>query len=489
MSVTVAAVDLGASSGRVMLANVGPDWLSLTEAHRFGNRPVDLLGTLHWDVLALYRGMLEGLRLGGQGGGLDGIGVDSWAVDFGLLDAEGALVGNPVGYRDRRTEGVMERVLADLGEDRVYATTGVQNLPFNTIHQLVAAQASPGFLVARTMLLMPDLLSYWLTGSLGAELTNASTTQLLDVRTGEWSDELISRLGLPLELFPPIRRPGDRIGLLRPAVAAETGLGSATVFAVGSHDTASAVVGVPAGSEEFAYISCGTWSLVGVELNAPVLTEASRRANFTNELGVDDTVRYLRNVMGLWLLQESVRTWEARGGSIDLEALLRGAAQEPGRRAVINPDDSGFLAPGDIPERIERACADSGQPAPASPAGIVRCIMDSLALAHRRAVREAAELSGRDIRVVHVVGGGARNELLCQLTADACGLPVVAGPVEATAIGNALVQARALGAVAGDLTGLRRLVRESAELRSYQPQGKAADWDELESRIYTATRI
>jgi rhamnulokinase len=378
----------------------------------------------------------------------------------------------------------MERVLAALGEESVYATTGLQNLPFNTIHQLVAAQAAPSFLIARTMLLIPDLLSYWLTGSLGAELTNASTTQLLDVRTRQWSLDLISRLGLPQDLFPPIRQPGDRIGVLRPEIAVESALGRTPVFAVGSHDTASAVVGVPAGSENFAYISCGTWSLVGVELDVPVLTEASRRANFTNELGVDGTVRYLRNVMGLWLLQESVRAWEAQSGPVDLEALLHAAAQEPPLRSVVNPDDPAFLPPGDMPERIARACLESGQPVPLSRAAFVRCILDSLALAHRRAVRAAAELSGREIAVVHVVGGGALNALLCQLTADACGLPLIAGPVEATALGNALVQARALGAVTGDLTTLRGLVRDNVRLRSFEPRGKTTDWDQIETRVY-----
>jgi rhamnulokinase len=489
MSVTVAAVDLGAASGRVMLARIGEDRLELTESQRFANRPVELLGTLHWDILALYRGVVDGLRIARQGGAVDGIGVDSWAVDFGLLDADGELVANPVCYRDQRTNGVMERVLADLGNERVYATTGVQNLPFNTIYQLVAARTGPAFSVARTMLLIPDLLSYWLTGSTGAELTNASTTQLLDVGTGDWSADLLGRIGLPREMFPPIRQPGDRVGLLRPDVAVETGLGPIPVFAVGSHDTASAVVGVPAGSEPFAYISCGTWSLVGVELDAPVLTEASRRANFTNELGVDGTVRYLRNVMGLWLLQESVRTWETRGGRpVDLEDLLHAAAQEPPRRAVVNPDDPVFLTPGDMPDRIARVCAESGQPRPASPAGIARCIMDSLAVAHRRAVRQAAELSRRDVEILHVVGGGARNALLCQLTADACGLPVVAGPVEATALGNALVQARALGAVSGDLTRLRRLIRSNVELRYFEPHGKPTDWDQAEAQAYEVPR-
>ncbi|MEV0457791.1 rhamnulokinase [Catellatospora methionotrophica] len=470
---TVAAADLGASSGRVMLARVGRDLLDLSELHRFGNEPVRVGGTLHWDVLALYRGVLDGLRAAGRAapGGLDGIGIDSWAVDYGLLDGTGALIGNPVGYRDERTDGVMARVHEQLDPARLYAVTGLQNLPFNTIYQLVAAQGTPAADAARRLLLMPDLLAYWLTGEQGAELTNASTTGLLDARTGDWSVELITALGLDPGLFAPVRRPGERIGTLRPDVAATTGLEpSVPVYAVGSHDTASAVVGVPASGERFAYISCGTWSLVGLELPGPVLTEASRQAGFTNEAGVDGTVRYLRNVMGLWLLQESLRGWAAQGEPADLAALLAEAARQPAFVSVVDPDDPSFLAPGDMPARVADFCRRTGQPVPASRAALVRCILESLALAHARTVRQAQELAGRDVAVVHLVGGGARNELLCQLTADACGLPVVAGPVEATALGNALVQARAIGAVHGAVSDLRGLLRRHTSTLRYLPR-------------------
>ncbi|MBB5867818.1 rhamnulokinase [Allocatelliglobosispora scoriae] len=493
-AVTVAAADLGASSGRVMLARVGPDLLDLTEVHRFGNQSVQLGGTLHWDVLGLYRGVLDGLRAAGiaarSSGGLDGIGIDSWAVDYGLLDGTGALVGNPVSYRDRRTEGVMGKVLAQVGAEHLYAVTGLQNLPFNTIYQLVAARETPAAQAARRMLLLPDLLAYWLTGEEGAEITNASTTGLLDARSGGWATDLITGLGLPPKIFPPLRRPGDWVGLLRPDVAVETGLDEdVPVLAVGSHDTASAVVGVPAEGDRFAYISCGTWSLVGVELDAPVLTDASRQANFTNEAGVDGTVRYLRNVMGLWLLQECLRTWQAQGSPADLETLLREAAAQPPFASVVDPDDPVFLPPGDMPARIADYCSRTGQPVPSSRAAMARAILESLAIAHARAVRQAQELSGRSVEVVHMVGGGSRNELLCQLTADACGLPVTAGPVEATALGNALVQARALGAVSGGLSDLRSLLRKHNPLRGYAPQSTrgrdgSTAWARAEARVH-----
>jgi rhamnulokinase len=489
VTVTVAAVDLGASSGRVMAARVGPGLLELREAHRFPNRPVRIAGTLHWDVLALYAGVVDGLRAAGRGAGrLDGVGIDSWAVDHGLVDGGGALLGNPVHYRDGRHETAVAAVHAVVGPEELYRVTGLQHLPFNSVFQLAAARATPQFAVAERMLLIPDLLASWLSGAVGAEVTNASTTGLLDATTREWAWDLIDRLGLPRALFPPLRQPGERLGALTGDVLAETGLaGPVPVTAVGSHDTASAVVGVPADGDRFAYISCGTWSLVGVELEKPVLTEASRRAGFTNELGVDGTVRYLRNVMGLWLLQESLRAWKAAGLPADLAGLLAAAAQEPAFAAVVDPDDARFLPPGDMPARIAAVCAESGQPPPQSEAATVRCILDSLALAYRRTVREAAALSGREVEVVHLVGGGARNALLCQLTADACGLPVVAGPVEAAALGNALVQARALGAVEGGLPVLRQLLRATQDVRIHRPAaGAERAWQLVEHRIGVA---
>jgi rhamnulokinase len=341
----------------------------------------------------------------------------------------------------------------------LYAVTGTQYLPFNTIYQLAA---TPMLRHAATMLLIPDLLAYWLTGRAGAEVTNASTTSLFDVRAQAWATGLIEKAGLPPRIFPPLRRPGEVIG----PISGPNGPGSELpLIAVGSHDTASAVAGVPAAEPDFAYISSGTWSLAGMELDAPVLTEAGRAANFTNETGIDGTIRYLRNVTGLWLLQESLRTWpEALLGS-----LLGEAARLPPLRFVIDPDDPVFLPPGDMPARIAAWLAGRGEDVPAGPAGTVRCILDSLALAYRRAIDEAQSLSGRHADVVHIVGGGARNALLCQLTADATGLPVIAGPAEATCFGNVLVQARALGAAPGDLAGMRALIRSTQPLRSFTP--------------------
>ncbi|MEU6261388.1 rhamnulokinase family protein [Streptomyces sp. NPDC047043] len=471
-----AAVDLGASSGRVMVGRVGPDSLELTEAHRFANRPVRVPEGLRWDILSLYGRVLDGLRAAGP---VDSVGIDSWAVDYGLLDADGALLGNPVHYRDSRTEGVAEKVWATVPAEQLYAATGLQYAPFNTLYQLVAARESAQLSAAERLLLIPDLLSYWLTGEQGTELTNASTTQLIDPRTREWSYDVASRLGVDLGLFAPLRRPGDPAGVLRPEVLEETGLtGPVPVTTVGSHDTASAVAAVPASGERFAYICTGTWSLAGLELDAPVLTEESRAANFTNELGLDGTVRYLRNIMGLWLLQECVRAW----GEPELDSLLLEAAKVPALRSVVDAGDAAFLAPGRMPERIAEACRASGQPVPDSPAEITRCILDSLALAHRRAVEDAQRLAGHPVDVVHVVGGGTRNALLCQLTADACGLPVVAGPTEAAALGNVLVQARAHGLV-GDLAGMRQLLVRTQPLTRYEPRGDTARWREAQARL------
>ncbi|OSP44253.1 rhamnulokinase [Streptomyces sp. 13-12-16] len=471
-----AAVDLGASSGRVMVGRVGPDSLELTEAHRFPNRPVRMPEGLRWDVLGLYAGVLDGLKAAGA---VDSVGIDSWAVDYGLLDADGALLGNPVHYRDSRTDGIAEKVWATVPAEELYATTGLQYAPFNTLYQLTAARGSAQLAHARRLLLIPDLLTYWLTGEQGTELTNASTTQLIDPRTRDWAHGVAERLGVDLSLFAPLRRPGDAAGVLRPGVLEETGLtGPVPVTAVGSHDTASAVAAVPADGERFAYICTGTWSLAGLELDAPVLTEESRAANFTNELGLDGTVRYLRNIMGLWLLQECVRAW----GQPDLGALLLDAAKVPALRSVVDAGDAAFLAPGRMPERIAGACRDSGQPVPATPAEITRCILDSLALAHRKAVEDAQRLAGRSADVVYVVGGGTRNALLCQLTADACGLPVVSGPTEAAALGNVLVQARAHGLV-GDLAGMRRLLTRTQPLTRYEPRGGTQRWQAAQARL------
>lgn len=479
----VVAVDLGATSGRVMVGEVAPGRLVLEEVHRFPNGPVRAEGTLYWDILGIHREVLTGLRLAAAGGPVDAIGIDSWAVDYGLIDAGGALVGNPVSHRDPRTNGVKEQVTKVVPETELYATTGLQQLPFNTLYQLASA---PDLLDrAETMLLIPDLLAYWLTGTVGAERTNASTTQLYDVRRREWASGLADRVGVPTRLLPPLRDPGSTLGALLPDVASTVGLPAGTpVVAVGSHDTASAVVAVPfADRTRAAYVSSGTWSLVGVELDEPVLSDAAREADFTNEGGVDRTIRFLRNVSGLWVLSEAMRSWDGAGRPADLPDLLRQAGAEPPLVSVVDLEAPEFLPPGDMEARIVAACEESGQPVPTTRAAVVRCILDSLALGYRRVVRQAAELSGATLDVVHVVGGGSRNDLLCRLTASACGLPVLAGPVEAAALGNVLVQARALGADLPDLEAMRALVRSTQELVRHEPDSLVADWDAAEARL------
>jgi sugar (pentulose or hexulose) kinase len=487
----LAAVDLGATSGRVMAAAVGPDRLDLTEVHRFPNGAVQVGDELVWDIVGLYREILAGLRKVAASGPLHGVGIDSWAVDYGLLDRDGRLLANPVSHRDRRTVGVPARVYETVPAAEMYAVTGLQELPFNTVFQLAATTGTAALESAQTLLLLPDLLGYWLTGQVCAERTNASTTGLYDATTRGWAIDLVKRVGLPWSILPPLRSPGQVLGPVRPAVAAELGLaGEVPVIAVASHDTAAAVVGVPAASDAFAYVSSGTWSLVGVELDQPVLTEAARLAGFTNEAGLDDTVRLLRNVMGLWVLSESLRSWRGQRAGLPglpgLPGLLAEAANEPALRTVIDIDDPGLLAPGTatdpMPERLRALAARADEPVPDTPAAVVRTILDSLALAYRRTVRRAVELSGREVEVVHIVGGGSRNALLCQLTADACGLPVLAGPAEAAALGNALVQARGLGADLPDLAAMRALVRRTHEVVRFEPR-PGLDWAAAEDRV------
>ncbi len=468
-----AAVDLGASSGRVMLGRVGPDRLDLQQVNRFRNGPVTLPDGLYWDVLGLHQDVLEGLRDAARKAPyLAGVGIDTWAVDYGLVRRDGQLVGNPRHYRDPRTAPVIDAVHRRVPADALYAANGLQHLAFNTIYQFAAEPALAPDVQA---LLIPDLLGYWLTGRRVTEQTNASTTGLLNAVTGDWDTGLFEALGLRPGLLPPVLAPGSVVGELTEAVRAETGITRpVTVTTVGSHDTASAVVGVPATGPNHAYISCGTWGLVGVELERPVLTDQSRAANFTNERGIDGTIRYLRNVMGLWILSETLRTWRLRGRTGTLPELLEKAALVPAGGPTFDPDAPEFLAPGDMAARIGEVLRRSGQRVPQTQPEIVRCILDSLAVTFAARIRDAARLSGEPVEMVHVVGGGAQNRLLCQLIADASGLPVVAGPVEATALGNVLVQARTHGTLTGDRWALRELLRRTVELHTYQPRSVVA---------------
>ncbi len=471
MSEAVAAVDLGATSGRVVVGRVGPEELRMRTAHRFPNRPVRTRDGLHWNILELYREMCAGLgQAWREESGLAGLGVDTWAVDYALLRG-GRVLGMPHHYRDERRAEAVADVHAIVGPDELYKLNGLQHLPFTTTFQL-AADRRTGFLgLADRLLLIPDLLAFWLTGEQIAERTNASTTGLIDVLTGEWSPVLQQRLGLAPDLFPRLVSPGEPIGSVLPEVAAELGADRPLpVTAVGSHDTASAVVAVPARDESFAYISCGTWSLVGVETDRPVLSEQGRAANFTNERGVDGRIRYLHNVMGLWLLTESVAHWNRTDPSVDLESLLAEAADVPsGRVAVFDTDDDRFLAPGDMPGRISAWLTEHDLPVPSTRGEFVRCILESLAAAYAWSVDHAERLTGRSVSTVHIVGGGSQNSLLCRLTAERTGRPVVAGPVEATALGNILVQARATRRVDASLEALRDLVCRTCELRTYRP--------------------
>ncbi|QOD02770.1 rhamnulokinase family protein [Pseudarthrobacter sp. BIM B-2242] len=478
-----AAVDIGASSGRVILGRIGDKGstgehaVELETVHRFPNGVVELDGGLRWDFDALFAEVLTGLAAAARAAGERGetitsIGIDTWAVDYGLVTTAGQLTAQPYSYRDDRSRAAVAPVHQKLDPARLYGTTGLQFLQFNTIYQLATEPDLEGL----QALLIPDLIAFLLTGVRRTESTNASTTGLFDAVAGEWATEFLTALGLPKDVFPPLIEPGETVGTLLPDIAARTGLAHATkVVAVGSHDTASAVAAVPAvtseGSEEnFAYISSGTWSLVGLELKHPVLTEASRTANFTNERGVDGTIRYLRNMGGLWLLSECQRTWTAEGFTPDLPKLLSAAAALPPGGPQINPDDSYFIAPDNMPDRIRGAVRHTGDILPDDPAAITRCIMDSLAAGYARTLAEAERLSDRTVNVVHIVGGGSQNKLLCQLTADAIGKRVIAGPVEATALGNILIQARAAGKVSGGLADLRRLAAASAGLRTFTPQ-------------------
>jgi rhamnulokinase len=472
----ILAFDLGAESGRGILGLLEEGRLQLEVLHRFPNGAVRTLDTLHWDVLRLYSEMLNALRLcAGKHGGADAIGVDTWGVDFALLGRDGTLLGNPRHYRDPHTEGVMDLAFARVPRAEVFRQTGIQFMRFNTLFQLLALQRdrSPLLDAARTLLFIPDLFHYFLTGIKVNELTDASTSQLLDPATRTWAYPLVQAFGLPTDPLGTIVQPGTVLGPLRTSVAEETGLTPAPIIATATHDTAAAIAAVPATGESWAYISSGTWSLMGVELSAPLVGEAALAANFTNEIGFGGTVRFLKNVMGLWLVQECRRAWQRAGQSYGYDELMHLAAQAPPFVSLVDPDHPSFILPPSMPAALGEFCRGNGEPVPAGVGATVRCALESLALKYRWVLAKLEELTGRKLAVIHVVGGGSQNELLCQLTADACDRPVLAGPVEATAIGNVLVQAIGLRAV-GSLADAREVVRKSFEVRAYEPKDAQA---------------
>ncbi len=486
MSLSLLAIDLGAETGRAMLGRLDGERLQVEEVHRFRNLPVRRAGALRWDFRRLREGVFTAIgRVASNG--LDAIGVDAWGVDFGLLDASGRLLADPVHYRDRRTRGMLEAACAVVPSADIFRATGIQLIPINTLYQLLAMVRSgdPLLEAADRLLMIPDLFHHLLCGQAVTEFTVATTSQCFDVRRGTWAQHLLERLGIPRRLFGPVIPPGTMLGRLRPQVASATGAGSLAVVAPASHDTAAAVVATPLRSPRAAYISCGTWSLVGVEVHAPIVTRAVLAAQLTNEGGVGGRFRLLRNVTGLWLLQECRRAWAAQGHDLEYGELTELARQVPSG-PLIDPDDGRLAEPGDdMPKRIREVCRDIGQPEPRTPGAIARTVIESLAVKYAWVLERLEAVSGIKPEVVHLVGGGARNRLLCQRTADACQLRVVAGPIEAAATGNLLTQAMALGAIAGP-DQARDVVRRSFRLEHYQPQEPPAGAQALRARLSAA---
>ena len=478
------AFDLGAESGRGVLGLFDGQQLRLEVVHRFSNGAVRTLDTLHWDVLRLHGEMLNGLRrCAAEQGGIDSVGVDTWGVDFALLGRGGTLLGNPRHYRDPHTETIMDEAFARVSRLDVFRQTGIQLMRFNTLFQLLALRRdrSPLLDASETLLFIPDLFHYWLTGLKVNEYTDASTSQLIDPSVRTWAHGLIHAFALPPRLFGTLVAPGTVLGPIRAGVAMDTGVRPVPVIAPATHDTAAAVAAVPAAGEAWAYISSGTWSLMGAELPAPLINDKALLFNFTNEGGVGGTTRLLKNIMGLWLVQECRRAWERAGQTYSYDDLTRLAGEAPPFVSLVDPDDASFVLPSHMPAALADYCRRTGQPAPQEAGAVVRCALESLALRYRWVLERLEELLGRRLDTIHIVGGGSQNALLCQFTADACNRPVHAGPVEATAIGNVLVQALGLGLV-GSLAEARDVVRRSFEVREFTPRNPDS-WQEPYKRF------
>ncbi|MDF2814713.1 MAG: L-fuculose kinase [Paenibacillus sp.] len=486
----VLAFDLGASSGRALLGRLVEGRIEVEELHRFPNDPVQVGERLQWDILRLLHELKQALlKAKHQGIRITSLGIDSWAVDFGLIGRNGELIGNPYHYRDHHTDGVMEKVFEEIPAAEIFNRTGIQFLPFNTINQLYALKRadSPWLREADRFLMIPELLRYFLTGEMHNEFSNATTTQLFNPLEGQWDAELLSRIGIPTSMFGKVVHPGTRVGSIRASICEELGIDSIPVYAVAEHDTGSAVAAVPALERSFAYLSCGTWSLMGTEVDQPVITDQAREMNFTNEGGVNGTYRLLKNIMGLWILQECRREWEREGHSYSFAELVGLAEKAPPFAALINPDDALFLHPGDMPEQIRTYCKQTGQQAPEDIGVIVRCILESLALKYRYILELTEQLSSQQFNGLHMVGGGIHNTLLCQWTANAIGKPVWAGPAEGSAIGNLVVQWIAQGHLS-DIAEARRVIGESFPVTSYVPNDKEA-WDHAYSKFSTLTGV
>jgi rhamnulokinase len=482
------AFDLGAESGRAILGTLEGERVTLEDLHRFANTPVRVRGSLYWDTLRLWHEVQQGLAIAGRDRqlALDGIGVDTWGVDFALLGLEGNLIENSRHYRDARTNGIMEAVFKIIPREEIFALTGIQFMRINTLYQLYSMRlaASRALACSRTLLMTPDLLNYWLTGVAKSELTIASTSQFYNPRLGRWAVELFDRLYLPKVILPEVVPPGTRLGPLLREVAEASGLGAVPVYATGCHDTASAVAAVPASGNDWCYISSGTWSLMGVEADVPVIDDRSLALNLTNEMGAGGKTRLLKNIVGLWPLQECRRAWALAGKEYTYEELNRQAANARPFSAVLDPD--AFLEPGDMPAKIREYCGANGQNAPDSVGSMTRTILESLALRYRDVLASLEGLLCRKLETIHIVGGGSRNRLLNQFVADATNRTVIAGPAEATALGNVLIQAIGAGEVSG-LQEAREMVRRSVELETFTPE-RTGEWDRAYERFLSLVR-
>jgi rhamnulokinase len=482
------AIDLGAESGRVMAGLWNGKTIRLEEIHRFPNGPVSLGDSLRWDVVRLWAEIQSGLACAAKkyGKAIVSVGADTWGVDYVLLDKRNEMLGQPYAYRDARTNGMMEKAFKKVPRSEIFAQTGLQFMQLNTLFQLLAAkQRMPELLdAADCLLFMPDFIHWALCGSRVAEFTIASTSQCLDPLTRDWATGLLKEFGLPTRMFPKVVPPGTPLGGLRPGVADRTGLGKVNVVAPPAHDTASAVAGVPTantGKANWAYISSGTWSLMGAEVKQASLSGRTQALNLTNEGGLDGTYRLLKNIMGLWLVQQCKRAFDARGGNYEYSQLAQMAAKAPALRSIVNPDDARFLNPPDMPKAIQGFCRETKQPVPKTEGELVRCAYESLALKYRQTLGWLEELTANRIEVIHIVGGGSKSGILNQLTADACQRPVITGPVEATALGNLLVQVRASGELSS-LSEMREVVRKSSDVAVCRP-AKPGAWDEASSRF------
>ena len=475
------AFDFGASSGRAMLAKFDGKKIELEEKHRFSNDPVEINGGLYWDALRLFFEIKQGiLNCAHSGDGdIDAIGIDTWGVDYGLLDKNDKLLSNPYHYRDTRTDGMYDKAFAVVPKEEIFNETGIAFNWFNTIYQLLASKLEDDSALkeAKTMLFMPDLFNFFLTGKKRTEYTIASTSQMFDSRTYDWAYNLLNKLGIKTDMFADMIYPGEIVGTLKPELAEELGVGEIPVVAVASHDTGSAVASVPVvDDKDFIYISSGTWSLMGVELDAPNVSEDAMKYNFTNEGGVNKTIRFLKNIMGLWLIQECRRQWQREGTLLSFDELEREAREAEPFASLIDPDYPAFQTPGNMPRRIREYCEKTGQKVPQTTGAIIRAIAESLAFRYRSTVEGMEDVTGKKYSVINIVGGGIKDKMICQFTANATNRTVSTGPVEATSIGNIVVQGIAMGAIK-DLKEGRQIVRNSFDITEYKPENTEA-WDE-----------